>query len=118
MARPRDHGFTRIELLVVIALIAILAALLFPVFAAAREKARQTTCAANMQQIGLATRMYIQDWDERLPFSRVSEESEIVLCLADVARMQDHAFMTEPLKFQSVHSWRDLIDVAVAVANE
>lgn len=65
----RNKGFTLIELLVVIAIIAILAAILFPVFAQAREKARQTTCLANVKQIGLATIMYIQDYDDSLPFS-------------------------------------------------
>jgi prepilin-type N-terminal cleavage/methylation domain-containing protein/prepilin-type processing-associated H-X9-DG protein len=58
-------GFTLIELLVVIAIIAILAAILFPVFARAREKARQTSCLSNMKQIGLAWHMYAQDYDER-----------------------------------------------------
>ncbi|UCH36370.1 MAG: DUF1559 domain-containing protein [Armatimonadota bacterium] len=57
-------GFTLIELLVVIAIIAILAALLFPVFAAAREKARQATCLSNMKQIALAAIMYASDYDE------------------------------------------------------
>ena len=62
------RGFTLIELLVVIAIIAILAAILFPVFARAREKARQTTCLSNHKQIALGILMYTQDYDEHLPF--------------------------------------------------
>jgi prepilin-type N-terminal cleavage/methylation domain-containing protein len=65
-ARARKHGFTLIELLVVIAIIAILAAILFPVFAQARDKARSASCLSNMKQIGLATYMYAQDFDEML----------------------------------------------------
>ncbi len=61
------RGFTLIELLVVIAIIAILAAILFPVFARAREKARQNSCLSNCKQISLAVLQYAQDFDERFP---------------------------------------------------
>ncbi len=63
------NGFTLIELLVVIAIIAILAAILFPVFAKARAKAVQTTCLSNVRQLALAFLMYAQDYDERMPFA-------------------------------------------------
>ena len=60
-------GFTLIELLVVIAIIAILAAILFPVFAMAREKARSSMCLSDQRQVSTAMQMYIQDYDERFP---------------------------------------------------
>src|SRR5579872_7072561 len=69
----KRRGFTLIELLVVIAIIAILAAILFPVFAQAREKARQTVCLSNHKQIGTSIQMYVQDYDETLPLSLVYE---------------------------------------------
>ena len=65
---PR-RGFTLIELLVVIAIIAILAAILFPVFAQARESARRASCLSNTKQFGSATMMYVQDYDESYPMS-------------------------------------------------
>jgi prepilin-type N-terminal cleavage/methylation domain-containing protein len=65
----RRHGFTLIELLVVIAIIAILAAILFPVFARAREKARQTACLSNLKQLGTSVLLYAQDYDETYPIN-------------------------------------------------
>ncbi|MBW3624135.1 MAG: DUF1559 domain-containing protein [Armatimonadetes bacterium] len=65
----RTSGFTLIELLVVIAIIAILAAILFPVFAKARERARRTTCASNLKQQGIALLNYTEDWEGTLPNS-------------------------------------------------
>src|SRR5947209_7192066 len=76
MKATRTHrfGFTLIELLVVIAIIAILAAILFPVFAQARESARSVSCLSNMKQMGLALRMYSQDYDET--YSNIREYSD------------------------------------------
>ena len=64
----RRKGFTLIELLVVIAIIAILAAILFPVFARSREAARSATCKSNLRQIGMAIRLYAQDYDDTLGY--------------------------------------------------
>jgi len=65
----KRKGFTLIELLIVIAIISILAAILFPVFARARENARRTSCMSNLKQIGLGVMMYAQDYDEKYPLS-------------------------------------------------
>ena len=70
--RGKRQGFTLIELLVVIAIIAILAAILFPVFARARENARRSSCQSNLKQIGLGIIQYAQDYDERMPSVRMN----------------------------------------------
>lgn len=67
MIQNRKQGFTLIELLVVIAIIAVLAAILFPAFARAREMTRRASCASNFKQLGLAMMQYTQDYDERFP---------------------------------------------------
>ena len=69
LARRSRAGFTLIELLVVIAIIAILAAILFPVFAQARDKARQSSCLSNEKQMALGILAYTQDYDEIFPLS-------------------------------------------------
>ncbi len=79
--RFEKSGFTLIELLVVIAIIAILAAILFPVFAQAREQARKTVCLSNMRQYGTAMMMYVQDYDEIYPDTSVNWWAASDYCL-------------------------------------
>ena len=83
--KTNGKGFTLIELLVVIAIIAILAAILFPVFSKAREKARQSTCTSNQKQIALATMMYVQENEETMPtasdfWSVVGVGGKVLIC--------------------------------------
>ena len=73
----KRSGFTLIELLVVIAIIAILAAILFPVFAKAREKARQSSCLSNVKQLSLGFLQYAQDFDERMPQHRCNAPGNV-----------------------------------------
>ncbi|MBW3622411.1 MAG: DUF1559 domain-containing protein [Armatimonadetes bacterium] len=92
----RRRGFTLIELLVVIAIIAILAAILFPVFAQARERARATSCLNNMKQLGLALEMYVGDWDGAYPMNRFPQGGQAKAACAD-----NHG---------STYTWRRALD--------
>jgi prepilin-type N-terminal cleavage/methylation domain-containing protein len=74
----RARAFTLIELLVVIAIIAIIAALIFPVYARVRETARGTSCLSNLRQIGLATNLYVQDYEETFPMSRFPDPNHLL----------------------------------------
>lgn len=78
------RGFTLIELLVVIAIISILAAILFPVFARARESARRASCMSNLKQIGLGIMMYVQDYDETYPKNSYGS-GEVLPCPAQTS---------------------------------
>ncbi|MBC7526099.1 MAG: prepilin-type N-terminal cleavage/methylation domain-containing protein [Chthonomonadaceae bacterium] len=84
--KKKLNGFTLIELLVVIAIIAILAAILFPVFAQAREKARQTSCLSNLRQIATSTLMYTQDYDETFAMSAYLQRPNIIQSVYDVSQ--------------------------------
>ena len=86
------RGFTLIELLVVIAIIAILAAILFPVFAQARESARKTSCTSNMKQLGTAIMMYAQDYDELI----VPNHAPYQVTICGTTRWMEWWYLTQP----------------------
>lgn len=77
MLTQAKKGFTLIELLVVIAIIAILAAILFPVFGRARENARRSSCQSNLKQIALGVKQYVQDYDERFPLVTAADTNNL-----------------------------------------
>jgi prepilin-type N-terminal cleavage/methylation domain-containing protein/prepilin-type processing-associated H-X9-DG protein len=126
------RAFTLIELLVVIAIIAILAAILFPVFAQAREKARQTVCLSNTKQIGLGIQMYAQDYDETLPSSWMNNgnnAAEIAIVGASTAATpaytwqwmirpyikNDGVFLCPSNRFSKAENWRPIWNGTPAV---
>lgn len=90
----KSRGFTLIELLVVIAIIAILAAILFPVFARARENARRSSCMSNVKQLALGILMYTQDYDEKLPGIRKASDTP-GLYVSWVTMIQPYAKSTQ-----------------------
>ena len=97
MIARRIDGFTLIELLVVIAIIAILAAILFPVFAQAREKARQTACMSNLRQVGLAVLQYAQDNDESFVHTELGGDVD-----------DDHEYFWGDMTMPYIKSWNML----------
>ena len=109
MSNRSRSGFTLIELLVVIAIIAILAAILFPVFAKAREKARQSSCSSNLKQMGLAHIQYMQDYDERNPWSYGADNTS---CVGISARFGWRGWV-----INSTHPYMKNIQVAVCPSN-
>lgn len=88
-------AFTLIELLVVIAVIAILAALLFPGFAKARERARRTQCISNERQIGTAIRLYLSDWDDKYPGAWRNSGTKLALVYHPVLRETIGGYVTD-----------------------
>jgi prepilin-type N-terminal cleavage/methylation domain-containing protein/prepilin-type processing-associated H-X9-DG protein len=101
------RGFTLIELLVVIAIIAILAAILFPVFARAREKARQTSCLSNLKQLGTALQMYVQDYDSMTPPHNDDDGSDGWRWFQFPLRLLPYTKNTQILRCPSDQGWTE-----------
>src|SRR6266849_5595070 len=115
MRRRDTRGFTLIELLVVIAIIAILAAILFPVFAQAREKARQATCLSNVKQIATSYFMYAQDYDERYTQNRYDNgANHYTWKLAILPYVKNHAVFQCPSNaYNKIPGPKDILSVWV-----
>jgi prepilin-type N-terminal cleavage/methylation domain-containing protein len=104
--KSRKTGFTLIELLVVIAIIAILAAILFPVFGRARENARRTSCLSNMKQVGTGIMMYNQDYDDRFPI--YANRPAIQIGQSDTPTTPGQKYVISNISEEGyIHSWMD-----------
>ncbi len=116
--QKRSEGFTLIELLVVIAIIAILAAILFPVFARAREKARATTCTSNQRQIAVTIQMYAQDHEEMMPdasniWSSIKIDPAVLVCPTEGKNIPNGYCYYRGAASQSVGTFNDPTSVPV-----
>jgi len=107
--RNNRQAFTLIELLVVIAIIAILAAILFPVFAQAREKARSASCLSNQKQLGLATLMYSQDYDELMPLTTSNINGQWLTNFWHLVPPTWSSLQTHPAVIGSQFQWANTI---------
>lgn len=109
LTRNQKKAFTLIELLVVVAIISILAAILFPVFARARENARRASCMSNMEQVGLGFMQYVQDYDEKYPFySDNSDGTSVVYDLKIAANSSPPQFTPLAMIYPYTKSWQIL----------
>lgn len=122
--RSRKDGFTLVELLVVIAIIAVLTAILFPVFAAARAMARRTVCLSQLRQIGMALQMYKQDYEEFPPHlsdinASYVKEPRVFLCPSDLLdgkhagnlRLEGALFMPSGVSYDYIPRWQKAVDL-------
>ena len=124
-ARKDARGFTLIELLVVIAIIAILAAILFPVFAQAREKARSTACLSNVKQLTLGFVMYSQDYDEQFPEWAMGsallgreQQRQLALAQCDLSLRQEHPDLQVPERRTLAQRPGRCLDIVVRKRND
>lgn len=108
----KSKGFTLIELLVVIAIIAVLAAILFPVFMKAKQAAQNSHCQSNLNQIGKAMKMYLSDWEDTYPTNRTRSGATISSIIMPTVRLSDPSLTEpsgDPLRFQYGFGWVECI---------